>query len=77
MAKNVIVNDRSKHIDTQYHFVRDCITQKKISLLSCPSSENLADPLTKPLNNLKHSYLTHKQGIYSVSTLPASLKGEC
>ena len=77
MAKNVIVNDRSKHIDTQYHFVRDCVTRKKISLSSCQSNENLADPLTKPLNSVKHSYLTQKQGVYSLSSLPASLKGEC
>ena len=77
LASNSIINDRSKHIDIQYHFIRECIHQKKISLSSCPSKENAADPLTKPLHRVKHSYLTGKQGVVSKSTLMASLKGEC
>ena len=77
LASNSIINDRSKHIDIQYHFIRECINQKKISLYSCSSKENSADPLTKPLDRVKHSYLTEKQGVVSKSTLMASFKGEC
>ena len=58
LASNSISNDRSKHIKVQYHFVRECIQQKKVSLSSCRQIENSGDPLTKPLHRVTHSYLT-------------------
>ena len=77
LPSNSIINERSEHIDIQYYFVRECIHEKKISFTSCSSTENSADPLTKPLDRVKQSFLTEKQGIVSKSTLMASLKGEC
>ncbi len=77
MAKKTTINDRSKHIDTQYHFARDCVAQKKIKLGGCPSNDNLADPLTKPLERLKHATLTRQQGVCCITLSLASLKGEC
>jgi hypothetical protein len=29
LAKNPLFHDRSKHIDTRFHYLRDCITNKK------------------------------------------------
>ena len=26
LAKNLVFNDQSKHIDTRYHYIRECIT---------------------------------------------------
>lgn len=31
---------RAKHSDVRFHYVRECVTQKKISLESCASDEN-------------------------------------
>jgi len=28
LAKNLVFHDRSKHIDTRFHYLRDCITNK-------------------------------------------------
>ena len=40
---------RTKHIDVSYHFVRECILEKKIILKYIPTNMMLADVLTKPL----------------------------
>ncbi|KXJ72711.1 hypothetical protein RP20_CCG017384 [Aedes albopictus] len=47
------VNNRSKHIDTKYHFVRQMYQEGKISVQYCPTDSMVADMLTKPLTNQK------------------------
>ena len=47
MARASITSRRSKHIDTKYHFIRDMWKQKRIEVVFCPTTEQLADPLTK------------------------------
>ena len=32
LAKNPVYHDRSKHIDTKYHFIRDCVDGGQIKL---------------------------------------------
>jgi len=32
LAKNPVFHDRSKHIETRFHYLRDCITNKKIKV---------------------------------------------
>lgn len=52
-ASKLIVNSqfhqRSKHIDTQYHYVRDIFNQKKIDIVPISTKKQLADLFTKPL----------------------------
>lgn len=43
------LSDRSKHIDTRFHFVKDYITQKIVTCVYCPTDEMLADILTKAI----------------------------
>lgn len=49
LAKNPVFHDRSKHIDTKYHFIRECIGRKEIQLKHVPSKDQVADIFTKPL----------------------------
>jgi len=44
---------RSKHIDTKYHFVRDCVEQNKVKLFYVPTEYQQADILTKALAQQK------------------------
>lgn len=43
------LSNRTKHIDTRYHFVKDHIDKKLVACVFCPSEEMLADLFTKPL----------------------------
>ncbi len=63
LASNATVNERSKHIDVQYHFVRHSVQEGKIKLQRCDTTNQLADPLTKPLDRVKHEELTKRQGL--------------
>ena len=47
-AHNEPINDRNKHIDIRYHFVRHPIADKKITMSYCPTNDQTADILTKP-----------------------------
>ena len=48
-SQNMAINSRNKHIDIRYHFIREAVESKKITLSYCPTSEQIADILTKPL----------------------------
>lgn len=62
-ANNSSVNQRNKHIDLQYHFVRDAVHSNRIRLVHCASGNQLADPLTKPLDRVMLEKLRLMQGI--------------
>jgi len=32
LAKNHVFHDRSKHIDTRFHYIQDCIINKEIEV---------------------------------------------
>ncbi len=51
-AKNTSINQRNKHIDLQYHFVRDAVQSQLIRLDRCDSQDQAADPHTKPLDRM-------------------------
>lgn len=49
LAKNPVNHDRSKHIDTTYYFIRECIAKKEIELKYVKSHDKVVDIFTKPL----------------------------
>ena len=49
LAKNPVFHDRSKHIDTRYHYIRECVTQKEVQLEYVKTHDQVADIFTKPL----------------------------
>ncbi|RDX96220.1 hypothetical protein CR513_21151, partial [Mucuna pruriens] len=40
LAKNMVFHERSKHIDTMYHFIRECIVKKEVELVPCEDSRS-------------------------------------
>jgi hypothetical protein len=48
-SENAILNARSKHIDIKFYFLRDQVSDGVLQLLYCPTSEMVADTLTKAL----------------------------
>eukprot|EP00253_Pinus_taeda_P009482 PITA_09482 len=47
LAKNPAYHSKTKHIEVQYHFVRDMIEDKKVLLVKVDTLKNTADALTK------------------------------
>ena len=53
LANNPIYHARTKHIETQHHFVREKLQSKEIDLSYCNTNENVAEIFTKPLGKAK------------------------
>ena len=51
LAKNPTHHSKTKHIDIQYHFVRDMVEEKKVLLMKVDTLNNVADSLTKSMSN--------------------------
>ena len=49
LAKNPVFHDRSKHIDTRYHYIRECVTKMDVQLEYVKTNDQVADIFTKPL----------------------------
>lgn len=50
LAENPENHARSKHIDVQFHYIRQLVAYNYIRVEFCPSTHMLADVLTKPLS---------------------------
>ncbi|GKV18362.1 hypothetical protein SLEP1_g28758 [Rubroshorea leprosula] len=49
LGKNPMFHDRSKHIDTRYHFIRECVERKDVKLAYVKTNDQIADIFTKAL----------------------------
>lgn len=65
IAGHDVYHARSKHIDVRYHFIREKIEAKQISLKYQCSEDMVADALTKGLQRLKHDRHLSTMGLRS------------
>lgn len=63
-AKNRIEKSKTKHIDIAYHNAREAIENDLIIVNYTPSSENIADILTKKLRRLQHQSCVEHIGLF-------------
>ena len=63
IVSNPVQEHRSKHIDIQYHYVRQLIEEKKIDLFFVEGAENPADLFTKNLGIVKFEKLRSQLGL--------------
>nr|AAP51910.2 retrotransposon protein, putative, Ty1-copia subclass [Oryza sativa Japonica Group] len=63
ITKNPVFHDRSKHIDTRYHFIRECVENGKIVINYIRIEEQLAAVLMKPLGRVPFQELCNGIGI--------------
>jgi hypothetical protein len=66
LSKNPVFHDRSKHIDTRYHFIRDCIEENRVTLEFIGTKDQLADILTKALGREQFCELRSRLGVIDV-----------
>ena len=67
LCKNPVFHGRSKHIETRFHFIRECVEDGKVCVQKIDSDEQLADILTKPLGRAKFLELRTKMGVINVN----------
>ncbi|PRQ21351.1 putative RNA-directed DNA polymerase [Rosa chinensis] len=60
LAANPILHHRTKHIDTDFHFIREPVANKSIRLSHVSSTLNLADVFTKSLSKQQFYLLISK-----------------
>jgi len=72
LAYNPIFHKNTKHIDTQFHFVREKIQSKEICVDYCNTSDNLGDIFTRPIGRVKFELF---RGMLSVQNNHFSIKG--
>ena len=63
MAINPAHDRRLKHVDILYHFVREYVQEKRISIVYISTDEMIADIFTKPLGRVKFELFCKKLGI--------------
>jgi hypothetical protein len=67
LANNPEHHAQTKHIDVQYHFVRDSVENERIKSEYCPTAEMVADALTKPLARVRHQEMMEMMGLEDMS----------
>jgi hypothetical protein len=63
LEKNPSYHSKTKHIDVQYHFVRDMVEEKKVLLEKVDTLKNVADSLTKSVSTKNFSWCRVTMGI--------------
>ena len=61
LSENSVFDDRSKHIDIRYHFIRDMVQRGSVRLHHIGTNEQVADILTKLLGKVK--FLTFRENL--------------
>jgi hypothetical protein len=66
LSKNPVFHDRSKHIDTRFHFIQECVADGKIEVEHIGTEGQLADILTKALGRVRFIELRRRLGVIVV-----------
>ena len=63
LSKNRVHHSQTKHIDTRYHFISQCVEDKKIEIGFIRTEDKLADIFTKALGKTKFQEMRGRIGI--------------
>jgi hypothetical protein len=68
LCKNPVFHDRSKHIETRFHFIRECVEDGKIDVEYIGTHDQLANILTKALGRIQFQSLRERIGVVNLQS---------
>ena len=63
LSRNDVANERTKHIEVIFHFVKDHVAKGSVVLKYIKTEEMTADIMTKALGSVKHAKFTKAMGM--------------
>ncbi|KAM0037798.1 putative RNA-directed DNA polymerase [Helianthus debilis subsp. tardiflorus] len=73
LSANPVFHARTKHVEVDYHFVREQVIQEKLNVKFISTDDQIADVFTKPLSSQRFEFLMSK-----LQVVPRpQLAGEC
>ena len=63
MSVNHVFQDKSKHIEIQYHFIHDMVQKGVVELKYIPTDDQNANVLTEPLPRVKFEDFRGRLGV--------------
>ena len=63
LSKNSVHHERSKHIDTRFHYIRDCVESGMIEIQHVCTEDQHVDILTKSLARMKFLEMRERIGV--------------
>ncbi|XP_062089558.1 uncharacterized mitochondrial protein AtMg00810-like [Humulus lupulus] len=73
LTANPVLHTRTKHVDIDFHFIRERVANQQLIVRFTPSEDQLADCLTKALPSARFLLLRSK---LTVLSRPMSLRGD-
>ena len=60
LSENPVSHDKLKHIEINYHYIRDMVERGAVKLQYIATKEHIANVLTKPLAKMKFEYFRRR-----------------
>ena len=70
LSKDNKFHARTKHIDIQYHFIREAVEDGKLAVAYIPTDDNTADIFTKALPKTKFKQFVELLGLCVICGSP-------
>jgi hypothetical protein len=67
LTRNPVFHDRTKHIDTRFHYIRECVENGKVVVEHIGTTDQLADILTKSLGRSRFRELRARIGVVNLT----------